>query len=108
MTRILDIDLDLFLTDRQENADPNRRLDDLRFQPWERGEVEYFLEAQCGLIDRDPCEGRYLPSTTSYSPTFATRLQMAVSRRTSISCTPMRMRIWGSERDPFHSSCAIG
>ncbi len=57
--KILDIDLDFFLDDVKfrNKRKPRRRLNKKKFRPWARGEVEEFLESQCGLDKSNSIKG---------------------------------------------------
>lgn len=56
--RVLDIDLDFFLADCCELAEPDERPALTGCEPWQPERVRAFLEENCGLSTFDPIPGR--------------------------------------------------
>ena len=57
MMRVLDLDMDFFLTDACPLAKPGERPDERCAQPYSDAEVVSFLEEQCGLSRENPVPG---------------------------------------------------
>ena len=55
--RVLDIDMDFFLSGPCELAEPGKRPSDSEAQPWTEAEVRAFLEINCGLSKERPIPG---------------------------------------------------
>ncbi|WP_420871878.1 hypothetical protein [Cohnella rhizosphaerae] len=58
LQRILDVDMDFFLSDIAHWVTDNQRLDDEYFKAWRELEFRRFLEQNCGLSRHNPIPGR--------------------------------------------------
>ncbi len=58
-SKLLDIDLDAFVTPTFHGKPVNRRQNKRTHKPWSEGQLIDFLEGQCGLSASSPIPGRY-------------------------------------------------
>ncbi len=72
--RVLDLDMDFFLTDACPLAKPGERPDDRCAQPYSDAEVVRFLEEQCGLSRAHPVPGAIFDTHDKALDFWAARL----------------------------------
>ncbi|QAY67311.1 hypothetical protein ET464_13780 [Paenibacillus protaetiae] len=60
VTRILDIDMDFFLSDIAHWVDNSERLDSEQYVPWDEERFRVFLEERCRLNKDNPIKGRVI------------------------------------------------